>query len=56
MEDMLSVSGDTNSFDESVNQPETKKKPKKRVKIEEIPSFIQKFTSTYFKLKRNLKS
>jgi len=54
MEDMLSVSAQTNSFEDSVNQIEVKQKPKVRVKIEEIPSFIQKFTATYFKLKREL--
>lgn len=54
MEDMLSVTDDTNDFDETINQAESRRKPKKRVKIEEIPSFIQKFTATYFKLKREL--
>lgn len=48
MDDMISMNDD-NSPNASVNSDAASVKPKRRIKLEELPQFIQKFTSTYFK-------
>ena len=52
MDDMVSVSGG-NSPNNSIHSDATSVKQKKRVKLDELPSFIQKFTATYFKFAKN---
>lgn len=53
MEDMISNDDESVNMSESEMSVETVERPRKRVKLEELPTFIQKFTSTYFKFTKN---
>ena len=50
---MISNDDESVNMSESEMSVETVERPRKRVKLEELPTFIQKFTSTYFKFTKN---